>query len=313
LASKLSGKTIAALAKPFDGGSGPTHDTIELMWEAADASAYLPDATNSKFRRVIGGLRALQNGQPSVGGRPGLPPDPGKLRLVASELATELLGRGLVEEGEIAMALDTEGPAPTPESQRAPRSMDPAPGQAPRRSTPSTDRASDPAAVMVVHGRDDAAARAMFDWLRAVGLRPQEWNQLVVSSEKGSPFIGEVLAAAFQRAQAVVVLFTPDERVQLRVEPKGRWRLQARPNVMFEAGMSFASHPDRTVMVVLGDQELPSDLAGRHFVRLRRAGDLQDLAQRLLRAGCKVDTSGRDWLEIGRFPDRQGLGAAPDA
>ena len=165
---------------------------------------------------------------------------------------------------------------------------------------------------MVVHGRDEQAARAMFDWLRAVGLRPQEWNQLIAFSDEGSPFIGEVLAAAFGRAQAVVVLFTPDERVQLRTQSKSPWRLQARPNVMFEAGMAFASHPDRTVLVVLGDQELPSDLAGRHYVRLRDAGDFQDLAQRLLRAGCRVDTSGRDWLEIERFPDRQGLRAAPD-
>jgi predicted nucleotide-binding protein len=147
----------------------------------------------------------------------------------------------------------------------------------------------------------------MFDWLRSIGLRPSEWNQLVDASEVASPFIGQVLESAFQRAQAVVVLFTPDEHVKLREQLGGGapvWRLQARPNVLFEAGMALATHARRTVLVVLGEQEIPSDLAGRHYVRLGSGQALRDLAQRLERAGCPVDLTGSDWLDLTRFPNR---------
>lgn len=167
---------------------------------------------------------------------------------------------------------------------------------------------------MVVHGQDQDAASAMFDWLRAVGLRPREWGQLVRETQKGSPFIGDVLDVAFRESQAVVVLFTPDELVSLRPEISNAqltWRLQARPNVLFEAGMALATRPDRTILVVLGSQELPTDLSGRHFVRLRGAADLKEIAQRLETAGCPVDLSGGNWLDVKRFPDRSDVAAAP--
>jgi predicted nucleotide-binding protein len=162
--------------------------------------------------------------------------------------------------------------------------------------------------VMVVHGQDGEAARALFDWLRSIGLRPSEWSALVKASSSASPFIGEVLETAFSQAQAVVVLFSPDEQVRLRPElRRDAWRLQARPNVLFEAGMAFASHPRRTVLAVLGDQDIPSDLAGRHYVRIDGPAALRDLAQRLETAGCAVDLAGSDWLDATRFPDRNGI------
>ena len=57
-------------------------------------------------------------------------------------------------------------------------------------------------------------------------------------------------------------------------------RLQARPNVLIEAGMALITHPTRTIIAVLGDQELPSDLAGRHYIRLSHTAvvPLDDLA-----------------------------------
>lgn len=182
------------------------------------------------------------------------------------------------------------------------------------RDHPALDEAPDPATVMVVHGQDQEAADALFDWLRAIGLRPREWAQLVQAEGSGSPFIGKVLDQAFRDAQAVVVLFTPDERAAIREELGGgqpEWRLQARPNVLLEAGMAFATHPQRTVLVVLGDQALPSDLAGRHYVTLGTIDALQDLAQRLEAAGCPVDRSGSHWLNPGRFPTRPGLPGKP--
>ena len=175
-------------------------------------------------------------------------------------------------------------------------------------------QAADPAAVMVVQGQDADANRALFDWLRSLGLRPKEWGQLLHTTGSASPFIGDVVDQAFRLAQAVVVLFTPDERVALREELSGRaehWRMQARPNVLFEAGTALATHPTQTILAVLGDQELPSDLAGRHYVRLSDVAALRDLAQRLQDAGCPVDRTGDHWLDYDRFPQRGGLPAEP--
>src|SRR5262249_28929917 len=124
-----------------------------------------------------------------------------------------------------------------------------------------------------------------------------------------SPYIGDVVRHAFNVAQAVIALFTPDEYVLDRTAPidaQNIWRLQARANVLIEAGMALTTHPSRTILAILGSQELPSDLAGRHYVRLnhRDVEPLQDLAQRLRVAGCNTRLTGTDWLDPKLFPDR---------
>ena len=170
--------------------------------------------------------------------------------------------------------------------------------------------------VMVIYGHDKEANDALFDWLRAIGLQPQEWTQIITATGTASPYIGQALDQAFSNAQAVVAFFTPDERVlATSASPKdlSAWRLQARPNVLIEAGMALTAHPDRTILVMLGDQVLPSDLAGRHYVRLSRTSPvpLHDLASRLKEAGCETDTTGSAWLDPARFPDRDNVDPAP--
>ena len=126
-------------------------------------------------------------------------------------------------------------------------------------------------AVMVIYGHDHEANDALFSWLRAIGLQPREWSQLVQTTGDASPYIGQVLEQTFRNVQAVVAFFTPDEFVLGRdatPTDKHSWRLQARPNVFIEAGMALVTHPRRTVLVVHGPQELPSDLAGRNYIRL---------------------------------------------
>jgi hypothetical protein len=66
---------------------------------------------------------------------------------------------------------------------------------------------------MVIYGHDEEANNALFDWLRAIGLEPQEWSQVVGATGSASPYIGQALEQAFLNAQAVVAFFTPDERV----------------------------------------------------------------------------------------------------
>lgn len=173
-----------------------------------------------------------------------------------------------------------------------------------------SDTVNDPRNVFVVHGRNLDARNSLFRFLRSIGLRPLEWSQAVRETGKASPFIGEILDVAFSKAQAVVVLLTPDDEARLREpfrsqhDPPYEPRLtgQARPNVLFEAGMAMGRNPDRTVIVELGSVRPFSDIAGRHTVRLSNdTAGRQELAQRLETAGCPVDLTGRDWHTEGDF------------
>lgn len=164
--------------------------------------------------------------------------------------------------------------------------------------------------VFVVHGRNGKARDELFELLRTIDLRPLEWEEAVEATGKSAPYIGEILDAAFSRAHAVVVLFTPDDEARLReafskpIDPPEETVLrgQARPNVLFEAGMAMARDQDRTILVELGDLRPFSDVAGRHAVRLDgTSGSRQVLAQRLRVAGCPVNLDGRDWHSAGDF------------
>jgi hypothetical protein len=164
--------------------------------------------------------------------------------------------------------------------------------------------------VFVVHGRHQRVRDDLFNLLRAAGLHPIEWTEAISETGHAAPYTGQVLEAAFVDAQAVVVLLTPDDEVRLRddlVLPKDgiherEMRRQARPNVLFEAGMAFGSHPDRTILVQVGDVKPFSDVAGRHVVHL--ADDVasrHDLLIRLKKAGCPVDLDRGDWMRVGKF------------
>jgi hypothetical protein len=150
----------------------------------------------------------------------------------------------------------------------------------------------------------------MFDFLRAIDLRPMEWSEAVSLTGEAYPHIDSVLDAAFARAQAVVVLFTPDEMAHLRPEyaadcandPDTEPAPQARPNVLFEAGMAVARYPERTVIVEIGRTRGFSDISGRHAIRFDGTAIMRhQLANRLQTAGCAVNTRGSDWLAVGDF------------
>ena len=170
--------------------------------------------------------------------------------------------------------------------------------------------AEDAREVFVVHGRNSAARDALFEFLRAIDLHPLEWSEAVRSTGKASPYVGDILDAAFSRAHAVIVLFTPDDEARLKEpfraddDPPHETQLtgQARPNVLFESGMAMARDQDRTVLVELGTLRWFSDIGGRHTVRLDDTSQRrQDLAQRLAAAGCPVNLVGTDWHTAGDF------------
>ena len=164
--------------------------------------------------------------------------------------------------------------------------------------------------VFVVSGRNEKARKAIFVFLRSIGLDPQELVEAAHATGKPAPYIGEILADAFSRVHAVVVLFTPDDEARLREpfqsdsDPPYETQLtgQARANVLFEAGMAMERDQDRTVLVELGSLRPFSDIAGRHTIRLNNSVQQRhQLAKRLQSAGCPVNLEGIDWHTDGDF------------
>lgn len=173
------------------------------------------------------------------------------------------------------------------------------------------DMFSDPKKVFVVHGRNDKARKAMFSFLRSIGLHPIEWLEAISYTSNGAPYIGEILDHAFNVAQAVVVLVTGDDYAMVNPElahkndPEYETNLtpQARPNVLFEAGLALGRHPKRTVIVELGQNRPFSDIAGLHVVKLTdNVKTRHELAIKLKNAGCHVDIDNKnDWINEGEF------------
>jgi len=170
-----------------------------------------------------------------------------------------------------------------------------------------------PRDVFVVHGRDEAIRHGMFSFLRALGLNPMEFEEVRSRTNKTSPYIGEILNVAFKEAQAVVVILSGDDEALLRAslrkpsEPRYETELtpQARPNVLFEAGMAIGRDEAHTILVEVGNNLRPlSDIAGRHTVRMTSGlpDERSKIADRLRTAGCAVETEGKtDWLMLPYF------------
>ncbi|WP_238009096.1 CATRA conflict system CASPASE/TPR repeat-associated protein [Dactylosporangium sp. AC04546] len=176
--------------------------------------------------------------------------------------------------------------------------------------------APDPRRVFVIHGRDAEARRAVYGLLRDLGLRPLDWMEIVARTGTPSPFVGEVLEQAFAEHQAAVVVITPDDGVMLHPSLHGAdedpaevaFAGQARPNVLFEAGMALGLQRDRTLVVEIGRLRPFASLTGRDVIRFTAdpAEHLQrvkSIAERLRTAGCAVNLDGADWLDTGRFRD----------
>ncbi len=165
--------------------------------------------------------------------------------------------------------------------------------------------------VFVVHGRNEKIRQEMFSFLRSIELQPIEWEEAISFTEKGAPFIGEILENAFQEAQIILILLTPDDKACLREElckkdeskEEVEFRYQARPNVLFEAGMAFGNMPNRTILIQIGSVKKFSDIAGRHIIYFDGTEKTRiNLINRLKTAGCEINIEGKsDWQKEGDF------------
>ena len=171
--------------------------------------------------------------------------------------------------------------------------------------------------VFVIHGRDNALATRFYDLLRAVDLRPLEWDNLIEAAGGAALSLTDVVARAPGLAQATLVLLSPDNTVELDADPaladdiplERAPARQARPNVLFELGLVQMAYPGRTVIVEVGNVPPLSDLAGLNVIRFD--GSVQAIRKVLSRlevAGCAVDYSGTDWMDSGRFTGLRAFG-----
>lgn len=185
------------------------------------------------------------------------------------------------------------------------------PDQRTARSEVATMPVPDPKKVFIIHGRNGAARVAVEHFLKALSLQPVDFDQLA-ADQGGSAFVGDIVRAGMEQGRGIVALFTPDEFAALRPDHRGahdkseetqRW--QARPNVIFEAGMAFGMAPERTVLVTLGtDVALFSDVAGIHTVRLHNAVQSRGrLRQKLIGMGCEIDQRTDAWTDPARSGD----------
>jgi predicted nucleotide-binding protein len=164
--------------------------------------------------------------------------------------------------------------------------------------------------VFVVHGRNEPLRKAMFDFLRALGLNPKEWNQALLMARGANPWTLDVIDAAMEKVQAVVVLFSPDDEAKLKDEfcgknekrTEGKLKGQPRANVIFEAGLAVGRHQHKTLLIQVGEVRGFTDILGKHIPKLSNDhAKRNDIANRLAKIGCRVDTTGDDWRTTGNF------------
>lgn len=180
---------------------------------------------------------------------------------------------------------------------------------------------ANPREIAVVHGRDSEVKQSVFDFLRALDLHPREWEELLSRATAATPYTGHLVEKLFEDVQAVVVILTPDDEARLHPELatasetsyETRFMCQARPNVLFEAGMAFGLYAHRTILVEVGELRPTSDLVGRNTVRLGTDTAIKSFVNRLQAAGCAVNTAGADWLRSDRFSKLTSLKRRPIA
>jgi hypothetical protein len=172
--------------------------------------------------------------------------------------------------------------------------------------------APDKKKVFVIHGRYEPARNAVVIFLRSMGLEPLLFRD-VRKTMGGTAQIVKVVERGMEQAQGVLALFTPEEfsglhpKLRKDGEPEEnvkRW--QARPNVLFEAGLAFGRDSDRVAFVLFGGVKLFTDALGIHlYWPTNDHGPDSSRAQlRGLLAGgmrCEVNMHSDEWMTAGNF------------
>jgi predicted nucleotide-binding protein len=152
--------------------------------------------------------------------------------------------------------------------------------------------------VFLVHGRDKEFKNEIEEFLIHLSLKPLDWEEVVSQTGKPTPTTHEVILKGFELAQAIVVLMTGDDDGKLKDkfltnnddELERQLSPQPRLNVVYEAGLAFGMHSDRTIFVKRpGPIRKITDVDGFNYVNYDNKPDSRKaLATRLETANCSI-------------------------
>lgn len=140
--------------------------------------------------------------------------------------------------------------------------------------------------IFIVHGHDEACRLTVARYLEALQLTPVILHEQV---NMGKTII-EKFETFASRAGYAIVLATPDD-YGYPVGKEEEKRARARQNVVLELGYFVgALGREKTILLVKGDVELPSDLMGVLECRMDQTdGWKMTLARELSAAGFQID------------------------
>ena len=151
--------------------------------------------------------------------------------------------------------------------------------------------------VFIVHGRNQTAHEELMKFLNILGIITIPWHVLVRAVDKPNPNILDIVMKGFELAWGAIILFTPDEISYLLKkyikddDPDYEYNksCQSRPNVLFEAGISFGCKPDRTILTQIGYIRPFSDISGKYIIHLDSKEGISHLILELKKIGCLMD------------------------
>jgi predicted nucleotide-binding protein len=153
-----------------------------------------------------------------------------------------------------------------------------------------TDQKNDMPQVFIVHGHDMATLTRLELILHRIGAEPVTLRK---APKPGSATLIELLEKYAPKADAVIVLMTPDDEGRKRNSDEDL-QPRARENVLVEAGYAVISRRDRSLLLALEGVSIPSDFDGIHRIQSEFFDSKVqfEVAKRLKDMGLDVDVSG---------------------
>jgi len=140
--------------------------------------------------------------------------------------------------------------------------------------------------VFIVHGHDEGAKHSVARFLQTIGVQPVILQEQINSGKT----VIEKFEVFANRAGFAIVLVTPDD---MGYSNGSAQAIKPRPrqNVILELGFFAAKlGRDKTIVLVKGDVEMPSDVIGLVYERMDAAdGWKMRVAKELNAAGFDVD------------------------